>query len=94
MIFYNDGDAGGVLAEPIAEFNAFHLFAGGYCLLVDDQSLSIYVDQTLSVQRFDVAAFSAHLADFADRAVSCARWYGAEVAESEAAMEPRQAMTA
>lgn len=85
MVFYNDGDPDPVLDAAIAEFNAFHLVAGGYCLMVDERSLSLWVDQAVSVHRFDPDAFLRHLADFADRAATCARWYGRLVAEHASA---------
>lgn len=74
-VFLNDGDAAQVLCESIAEFNAVHLFAGGYCLLVQPESGSLYVDQIVSPQRFDRKSFQAFLIDFAHRATGCMRWY-------------------
>lgn len=90
MIFYNDGKAEHLLAGPIAEFNAFHLFSGGYRLLVDEQRGSLYVEQELAIERFDAAGLRRHLEDFADRATSCARWYLAQVRERDSASTPEQ----
>ena len=83
MVFYNEGMADRVLAVPIAEFNAFHLFAGGYCLLVDEPSGSLYVEQELAVGRFDAGGLRRHLEDFSTRATSCARWYLEELTRHE-----------
>ncbi|MEM5584674.1 hypothetical protein WNZ15_19585 [Roseibium sp. AS2] len=85
MIFYNDGDTVQVLNGPIAEFNAYHLFAGGYCLHVDAASGSVYVEQELTTGRFDAGSLRQHLLDFADRATSCARWYLDQSREQSAA---------
>lgn len=75
MVFYNDGVREDVLEGPIAEFNAYYLLSGGYCLAVAEPSGSLYVEQALTVKLFDVERLARHLGDFADRAASCTRWY-------------------
>jgi hypothetical protein len=80
MVFFNDSDSAQILREAIAEFNAVHLFAGGYCLLVNPESGSLYVDQIVSLHRFDGKSLRAFLIDFAHRATGCMRWYGQQLA--------------
>lgn len=88
MVFFNEGREEQVLEERIAEFNAFQLLSGGYSLLVEEESLSLYVEQALSAGAFDAASLSTHLADFTDRAVSCSRWYLGELENALAGSRP------
>ncbi|PTW56637.1 hypothetical protein C8N35_111100 [Breoghania corrubedonensis] len=83
MVFYNENDDTQVRDTAIAEFNAYHLFAGGYCLHVDERSQSLYVEQELTVSRFDADGLRDHMEDFAVRATNCARWYLKELAASD-----------
>lgn len=79
-IFFPDDDTALIDRQAIAEFNAYHLFRGGYCLLVDQRSGALYVDQAMSVQSLGRDTRDACLADFAERSGSCARWYATECA--------------
>lgn len=90
IVFYNNGKVEDLLAEPIAEFNAFHLFSGGYRLLVEEESASLYVEQELAIERFDAPRLLRHLEDFADRAASCTRWYLDQLKEKYAAHAPEK----
>jgi len=82
MVFSNESREENILEKQIAEFNASQLLSGGYALLVEEESGSLYVEQALSVTAFDAASLAAHLADFAARAIGCSRWYLGEVARS------------
>lgn len=75
MVFYNDSRADRVLDKQLAAFNAQYLFRGGYCLVVEPDSLSIHLEQIVDPARFDPESFGVYLVDFASRAASCAGWY-------------------
>ncbi|MEI2384474.1 hypothetical protein [Breoghania sp. JC706] len=85
MVFYNENDEAQVRETAIAEFNAYHLFAGGYCLHVDERSKSLYVEQELMIRRFDAEGLREHMDDFAVRATTCSRWYLQELVAADAA---------
>lgn len=94
MVFYNDGNTAQVLNGPIAEFNAYHLFAGAYCLQVDERSGSLYVEQELTISRFGAQALRRHMEEFVVRAVNCSRWYLRELDEFKAGGMPEGAVFA
>ena len=59
----------------VSEFNAYHLFRGGYRLMVEPSTLSIYVEENVSVQEYDAERLSTKLYDFVKRSISCTKWY-------------------
>lgn len=77
LVRYNEGWDEPVLFRTVAEFNAYHLFHGGYCLVADEDSGSLYVNQNRRLSTLDAAKFSSWLEDFGHRAGACARWYAA-----------------
>lgn len=72
-VLLNDG-ASAVPDVAIAEFNAFHLLAGGYRLLVEERTSSLYVEQALNIRREDADSLRRHAREFVERASACSRW--------------------
>jgi hypothetical protein len=75
LVFYTDRDPDQIHADLIADFNAFHLFSGGYRLSVDPDTLCLYVSVTRSLDEFEKSGLEPFFADFIDRCMSCTRWY-------------------
>lgn len=61
--------------SAISEFNSHFLFQGGYRLMIEPTTLSLYVEECLNVRRYDAASLSNELYDFVKRSVSCTKWY-------------------
>jgi hypothetical protein len=87
IVFFGRGDGEDLIHELIAEFNAYHFLRGGYCLLVDDETQSLYVAQRRPLDSLTGDALAAAVADFAARAQSCTRWYLKETRDRMAAFE-------
>lgn len=93
LVFYTDREPDQIYADLIADFNAYHLFRGGYRLSVDPDTLCLYVSVTRSLDGLESGGLSPFFADFIDRCVTCTRWYMDESARriAEADM-PESAM--
>ncbi len=85
VVLHNEGIGELVLPGAIAEFNAYHMLAGGYCLIVEARHKSLYVEQELTIGRFDAEGLRQHLLEFTDRAATCTRWYLDQLEQSVAA---------
>ncbi len=59
----------------ISEFNACQLFKGGYRLMIEPQSKSIYIEQGLNSGKYDAENLSSKLYDFVKRSIVCTRSY-------------------
>jgi hypothetical protein len=64
-----------IRSGDIAQFNAFHLFNGGYRLWVHTDAECIVVSQSKALARLEATGLSAFLEDFIPRCASCSRWY-------------------
>jgi hypothetical protein len=89
QVYFVDEDADELTVDLITEFNAHHLFNGGYRMGRDPESYNLYVSQCNSVAHLERAGLHVYLDDFISRCVACTRWCGAEAVQrppSEAAM--------
>ena len=96
MAHFHFANAEPVDHDIVARFNAYHLFRGGYCMLVHPPSGSLYVNQSRSAASLNEASFLGWLADFANRSQNCIRWIAAEKgkAREEAGRDRSTASTA
>ena len=75
IVYFNMSDDEYVDNRNIAEFNAYHLFRGGYRLMVEPTTSSVYVEEGATIRGQNAESLSARLADFVSRSISCTRWY-------------------
>jgi len=78
MVYFAVDEPENIRPEAIAQFNAYHLFHGGYRLAVDQSSQCLYVSQNKPLARAEAAGLDALLGDFIGRCASCTRWYFSE----------------
>lgn len=75
IVYFNMMGEEYVESNIISEFNARHLFRGGYRLMVEPTTFSIYVEESLNIYNFDCEKLSIKLYDFVKRSISCTKWY-------------------
>lgn len=71
---YFGGAPGEIGPDLIADFNAYHLFHGGYRLAADPATASLYVSVRKSLARLEASGLDAFFEDFIARCISCTRW--------------------
>lgn len=75
VIYFNMIGEEDVDAKLISEFNAYNMLDGGYRIMVEPETLSLYVEEGVCVDNYDADALSTKLYDFVKRSVACTRWY-------------------
>lgn len=81
LIFCAGGEPELIDPEAIAEFNAYHVFHGGYRLSVDVETECLYIAQTKALTRLESAGLGEFFEDFVAHCCSCTNWYMAEILE-------------
>lgn len=79
VVFPGDYGAVFIFNELIADFNARHIFRGGYQLSVDPITFSLYLSVTKTLGRIEASGLSPFLDDFIRRCASYTRWYAGEI---------------
>lgn len=95
MVYFAVDEPENVRPESIAQFNAYHLFHGGYRLAFDQPSQCLYVSQSKPLANAEAAGLTAVLEDFIGRCANCTRWYFSETMMAGiAAREAAQSLVA
>ena len=84
LIYCAEGEPELLDDEIVADFNAYHLFHGGFRLSIDRDFECLYIVQTNSLARMEAVGLDAFFEDFITRCANCTRWYMAEIDLEEA----------
>ena len=63
-VFFTDEAAAKACVDLVADFNAYHLFHGGYRLRIDPGTHYVYASQTKSLARAQASGLAVILDDF------------------------------